>query len=214
MLQTLGAFHLNFTEIVGTSILLQISRTNLLVACPACHHYSRRVHSRYTRTVADLPFSDRIVKLKIKVRRFFCANSACSSFTFVEPLSPAIPPFARRTQRLTEALVNITYGLVGEAGARLAFLLKMPSSSRTLLRLLNAQPIPQYPTPRVLGVDEWSWKKGGIYGAILVDLERRSPVELLKDRTAETFAKWLQTHPGVEIICRDRDTVLAVKSQF
>jgi transposase len=56
----------------------------------------------------------------------------------------------------------------------------------------------------VLGVDDWAWRKGQRYGTILVDLERRSVVDLLPDRSAESFTAWLQTHLGVEIISRDR----------
>ncbi|GHO72384.1 transposase [Ktedonobacter sp. SOSP1-85] len=85
----------------------------------------------------------------------------------------------------------------------------MTCSPTTLLRLVRQAPLPLSSTVRVVGVDEWAWRKGQRYGTILVDLERQAPIDLLKDATAESFASWLQMHPTVEIISRDRGTTFA-----
>jgi transposase len=80
----------------------------------------------------------------------------------------------------------------------------MPTSGDSLLRLMRSEPPALVTSPRVLGVDDWTWRKGQRYGTILVDLEQHQVIDLLSDRSAASLAAWLTAHPGVEIICRDR----------
>ena len=91
----------------------------------------------------------------------------------------------------------------------LAARLAMPTSPDTLLRLVSAPSPNQAATPRVLGIDDWAWRRGRRYGTVLVDLERNNVVDLLPDRDAATVATWLPSHPGVEIVARDRASVYA-----
>src|SRR4028119_2189253 len=63
--------------------------------------------------------------------------------------------------------------------------------------------------PRVVGIDDWAWRKGQRYGTIVVDLERGDVIDLLPDRDAETVAAWLKAHPGVEVVSRDRSAAYA-----
>jgi transposase len=62
---------------------------------------------------------------------------------------------------------------------------------------------------RVLGVDDWAFKKGQRYGTLLVDLERHCLLDLLPEHSATSLAAWLKAHPGIEVICRDRASVYA-----
>src|SRR6202043_673575 len=63
--------------------------------------------------------------------------------------------------------------------------------------------------PRFVGIDDWAWRKGHRYGTIIVDLERGDVIDLLPNRDAETVKKWLESHPGVELVSRDRSSTYA-----
>lgn len=103
----------------------------------------------------------------------------------------------------------IGFALGGEAGARIARALGSKTSSDSLIRHIRRAASAEPPTPRVLGVDDWAKRKGHTYGTILVGLERRSVVDILPDRAAETLAVWLKAHPGVEVVSRDRSRAYA-----
>jgi transposase len=172
--------------------------------CPVCNQPALRVHSGYRRVPADLPCAGVPLRLELHARRFHCDEVSCPRRIFSERLPAVLPPYARRTSRLSKALEAVAYALGGKAGAHLASCLGMNTSRDTLLRRLKEAPPPTHVTPRVLGVDDWAKRQGQQYGTILVDLERRCVIDLLPDRRAETLAVWLKEHPGVEIIARDR----------
>ncbi len=144
------------------------------------------------------------VRLELHVRRFFCTNPECARWIFTEQLPTVVAPSARRTTRLSDVFTLIGFALGGEAGKLLMEGLGLQASPATLLRIISLAPERKHGTPRVLGVDDFSFRRGCIFGTILIDLEKRVPIDLLPDREATTLEKWFVAHPGVDIISRDR----------
>jgi transposase len=159
--------------------------------------------------VADLPWAGWAVRLRLHVRRFFCRNQECKGQIFTERLPNVVAPYARRTTRLCDLLTLIGFAMGGEAGNVLVERMGLEASRETLRRLVRQQQECQVPAPRVLGVDDFCFCRRRTYGAILIDLERHLPIDWLAEREAESFKKWLQTHPGVQIISRDRGGAFA-----
>jgi transposase len=186
----------------GLILVLRSSQTS--AACPACAQPSTHVHGHYTRQLSDLPCQGKVVRLHLEVRRFACRTRGCPRTTFAERFPMLTRAHARRTLRQAEALMEIAFAQGGKAGAQLAKRLAMPTGGDTLLRLMRRTEPPKRKTPRVLGLDDFAWKKGDRYGTLLVDLEARCPVDLLEDREAASVARWLREHPGVRLISRDR----------
>src|SRR5215210_7584733 len=127
--------------------------------CPKCGTWSEAVHSHYKRMIADLPWSGQAVRLHLHVRKFFCRQPTCARRIFTERLPHIVAPYARRTARLESVLSLLAFALGGEPGARLVGRLGMTTSPATLLRVMRRATVTGRATPRVLGVDDWAFRK-------------------------------------------------------
>ena len=200
--------HLGAVTLTPQEIVVELVSTARTADCPHCAQSAVRVHSRYQRTLADLPWAGHTVRLLLHVRKFFCRTPTCPRRIFTERLPTVVAPYARKTLRLTDVLRLLGFAVGGEVGSRLGRRLGFVASPRTLLRLLRRTTPVTHPTPRVLGMDDGSFRRRQM-GTILVDLEQHTPVDLLPESTDTAVATWLQAHPGVAIISRDRGEVYA-----
>ncbi|MFB6877872.1 transposase [Streptomyces sp. NPDC056323] len=130
--------------------------------------------------------------------------AGCPHRTFAGPFSRLIVPHARITTRLNHALKRVGLALVGRAGAQLATQLGFGAGRMPLLRRVMALPDPRFSTPRVLGVDDFTVRRGQTYSTVLTSVEDHRVVDVLLTHEAGPLAAWLSRHPGVEVICRDR----------
>src|SRR4051794_41964420 len=115
--------------------------------CPLCQVAARRLHSRYERTLADLPWAGWTVRLELGVRKLFCDNPDCGRRIFTERLPGVVAPWARRTLRLGKRLTTVAVALGGSPRAPPRPGPRLPGSRHTPLRVVRGGPPPGLPNP-------------------------------------------------------------------
>src|SRR5229473_6714415 len=194
------------TSIEGTDGILTIGAvsTQKSACCPLCSSQATRVHSAYTRTLADLPCAGQQVRLLLQVRKFFCQVPTCVRKIFVERIAPFIEPWARVTARLHQMVQMLGFATGGMLGAGVTQRLGTPTCWMTIIRRMMALPTAAVHQVSELGIDDFSFRRGRKFGTILVDMQSHQVIDLLADRTKESAAAWMGTHPEIDLVSRDR----------
>src|SRR6202166_407137 len=187
------------------SIILAVRSEAGMAECPLCGSRSRRIHSRYDRQVADLPCAGKQIRLRVVTRRFVCEVPHCRRRIFAERFGDdVLPTRSRRTARLECIVHHLGLALGGRPAASLARRLMLPVSKDTVLRVVRRRARPPSDPLRVIGIDDWAWRRNHRYASIVCNLERRRIVTLLPDREPATAQAWLAAHPTIAIVARDR----------
>jgi transposase len=197
---------LEITSVSDTpeEVVVRVTSHRTTSVCPLCSTPSSAIHSSYRRKPRDLPCVGRPIRLLLTVKKFFCRQAQCPRKVFTERMPDLIEVSSRLTKRLRSAVQEIGVATCGKGGERLVSKLGIPLSDATLLWSLYLVPLPPIGKVAVIGIDDWSYRRGKRYGSIIVDLRTHKIIDLLPERSVASVIAWLEAHPGVEIVSRDR----------
>ncbi len=191
-------------QIAENGLVIAVAATAPTSCCPLCSEPSSSIHCHYRRVVRDAPCAGRQVQLLLTVRKFSCRNPYCERKVFAERLPTFVEPRARMTIRHCQQITSIGLATCGKGGTRLAARLGIQTTRQTILRRIMTLPDSSPGVLLFLGIDDFSFRRGGRFGTILVNLESHRVVDLLPDREAETSAAWMRQQLDLMVVSRDR----------
>lgn len=197
--------NLNRIEYTDTIVWINASIKTNRSKCPNCGKFSKKIHDRYFRTISDLPVFQYRTIIRLKTRKFKCDNSRCKRKVFSEQI-PMILRYSRRTDRVSRILESLAIELTGKLGSIISKQLSITVSCSTITRIAHSQQLSEIKQPRILGVDDWAYRKGVSYGTILIDMETSRPIDILPSRESNDLKKWLMKYNDVQIVTRDRSS--------
>jgi hypothetical protein len=140
----------------------------------------------------------------LTVKKFFFRTPDCARKIFVECLEDFLAVSSRLTMRLRGSVQEIGFATCGKRGERLSHKLGLPISEVTLLRSLFLLALPPIGKVQIIGIDDWSYRRGKRSGTIIVDIRTHKIIDLLPECSVESVVAWLEAHPEVEVVSRDR----------
>lgn len=181
------------------SIIFAVRLRAGMAECPLCGVAPRRIHSRYSRQMADLPSAGRHVRPRVITRRFVCEVRNRRRQIFAERFGDEVLPVrSRRTARLECIVQYLGLALGGRPAAAFGKRLILPVSNYTLLKVVRRRTRPRTEPLTAIDIDDWAFRKNHRYGTIVCDLERRRIVALLPVRENATVQAWLFKYAGVK----------------
>jgi transposase len=191
-------------EMIDEVLPITANSIQVQPCCPLCSTQATREHSHYTRKLADLPCSGQQVRLRVLVRKYFCDVPNCARKIFVERLTPFVEPWGRVTRRLYQIVQIMGLATGGRLGVRVTDRLRIETTRQTILRRIMALPPEPVGPVTQMGIDDFSFRRGRKFGTLVVDLQTHKVLDVLPDRTTDTSAAWMTTHPEIELVSQDR----------
>jgi transposase len=174
-------------------------------ACPECGAVSGSAHSRYVRRLADLPSQGSAGRLLLRTRRFRCRSIGCPVKFFAERFDPSVRAAIWEADGASKGDCSSYWPRPWwQAGPSDSEATSCRSAALRCLRVVRRRSPATDALPRVVGIDDWGWRKGHRYGTVVCDLERRRIIDVLPDPETATALAWLVARPSTRIIARDR----------
>lgn len=187
-----------------------IQSTHHAAKCPYCGRRSNQVHSRYARTVSDIPVHGLSVILKVEVSRYRCLNPKCSHRTFVEQYPGVTERYQRRTPEQRRQLQGILVLVASTVGTRQCASMGIDISPSTALRIVRSIRCDvDYASYKHLCIDDFATRKGREYRTLIIDADSHVPLEIVPSRDKADVAKALRKYKHATVICRDRSSAYA-----
>lgn len=192
--------------ISGNVLTLSVRSSSRTAFCPYCGSCSEKVKSRYQRCLQGFPISNFQISLKFHARLMFCNNRDCIRASFAEQPGSEIHRYQRRTRCLDVALSRLSAGMTAKYASGQLGSMNVKVSERQILYQQGRTKTPSAENLRAIGVDDWAFRKGQSYGTVIVDHHTGGIVTLLDGREKAGLRGWLDDHPGISIVTRDRSS--------
>lgn len=193
-----------------TYIEAGVQSTHHAAKCPYCGRRSSHLHSRYERTVDDIPVHGLRVILSVEVSRYRCMNPKCSHSTFVEQCPGVTEKYQRRTPDQRRQLQKILGLVASTVGSRQCSSMGIDISPSTALRIVRGIHCEiDYSSYRHLCIDDFATRKGREYRTLIIDADTHLPLEIVPSRDKADVAKSLRKYKHATIISRDRSSAYA-----
>ena len=202
-------FHIEDIKKEGNKNVIYIKSNTSSCKCPKCKEISTEKHSTYKRKIQDTPIQNIETYLVVNAYEYECSNKKCEVTTFNESL-----PFARKNKVMTDNLIqlilSISIFMSSSATSLILSFLGVKVSADTIDRIIHKIEIVDNPDIEAVGIDDVAIRKGQTYATAIYDLNDHHLLALLDGRDANSIREWLEKHPKIRTVARDRASAYAI----